>query len=327
MRRRLLLQLIALGAFPALPARAQQAASPRRIGFFYGGSRWSSRDTGRYQAFLQGMREAGYTEGQDFTVIERYSEDSALALERAKELLSEKPDVVVVSGGISLQALQKLGVKIPVVVAVSADPVRQGIADTPARPGRNFTGFSAALQEVFPRHVPLIKSAVPGITRLAVLSNPRNREHAAIERTVADAAYENGMRVQVMRVGAAVELDAAFAEVEQHKSEALLILGESFYVQHFREIAALCIRCQMISSYSGREYPEAGGFMSYGPNFREHYRGSARLVDKILKGARPAELPFEQLTKAELVLNSRTAKALGLEIPEQLLLRADAVID
>jgi putative ABC transport system substrate-binding protein len=327
MRRRLLLQLIALGAFPALPARAQQAASPRRIGFLYGGSRRSSRDTGRYQAFMQGMREAGYAEGQDFTLIERYSEDSAFALERAKELLGEKPDVVVVSGGISLQALQKLGVKIPVVVAVSADPVRQGIADTPARPGRNFTGFAATLQEVFPRHVPLIKSAVPGITRLAVLSNPRNREHAAIERTVADAAYENGMRMQVMRVGAAVELDGAFAEVEQHRPEALLILGESFYVQHFREIAALCIRYQMISSYSGREYPEAGGFMSYGPNFREHYRGSARLVDKILKGARPAELPFEQLTKAELVLNRRTAKALGLEIPEQLLVRADAVID
>ena len=327
MRRRTLFKLIALGAVAALPAHAQQAGSPRRVGFFYGGSRRSSRDTGRYQAFMQGMQELGYSGGKDFILIERYSEDSALVLERAKDLLSAKPEVIVVSGGISLQALQKLGVKMPVVVAISADPVRQGIADSPARPGRNFTGFSAALMEVFPRQVPLMKVALPGITRLAVLSNPRNREHAAIERTVADAAYENGLRMQVVRVGASVELDAAFADIELHKPEALMILGESFYVQHFREIAAFCIRYQMISSYSGREYPEAGGFMSYGPNFREHYRGSARLVDKILKGAKPGELPFEQLTKAELVINRRTAKALGLEVPDQLLVRADSIID
>jgi putative ABC transport system substrate-binding protein len=293
----------------------------------YGGSRRSARDTGRYQAFMQGMRDLGYAESTDFVLVERYSEESVQALARAQELLKARPDVIVVSGGISLQALQKLGVNLPVVVAISADPVRQGLAETLARPGKNFTGFSAALHEVVPRHVQLLKTALPSITRLAVLSNPRNREHPMLERAAADAAYEIGMRMQVVKVSAAIELDAAFADIEQLKPQALLILGESFYVQHYREIARHCLRYQIISVASGREYPEAGGFMSHGPNFREHYRGAAKLVDKILKGANPAELRFEQLTKSEFVLNRRTAKALGLELSDSLLLRADEIID
>ena len=326
MRRRSLLKLMAIGVFP-LSARAQQADKVWRVGFLYGGSRQSARDTGRYQAFMQGMQALGYLENKNFTLVERYLVDSPQSMPLAEELLGAKPDVIVTSGGLSMQALQKLGTKVPIVVVISADPVQQGIADSLTRPGRNFTGFHSNLHDLFPRHVKLVKEALPQSSRLAVLSNPRNREHPALERAVLDEAYANGMRVQVVRVGGAAELDAAFAEMAQQKAEALLILGDTFFVQHFREIAQRCIQQHMVSTFSGREYPELGGFLSFGPNFREHYRGSARIVDRILKGAKPGELPFTQLTLFELVINGRTAKAIGVPISEQLAQRADAILE
>ena len=327
MRRRTLLKLITLGALPVPAAQAQEPGKVWRIGFLYGGSRQSARDTGRQPAFLQGMLALGYTEGKDFILIERDSVDSSQVLPFARDLLSAQLDVIVVSGGISLQALQKLGVKLPVVVAASSDPVRQGLAESLARPGKNFTGFSAGRNEVFPRHVQLIKAALPNISRLAVLINPRNRDHPALERSLTDAAYDAGMRVYPVKVSAAAELDAAFAEIAQHKAQALLILGDTFFVQHFREIAQRCIQQRIVSTYSGREYPELGGFLSYGPNFREHYRGAAKLVDKILKGANPGELPFEQPSPLELVINRRTAEAIGVPISDQLAPRADKIIE
>ena len=326
MRRRSLLKLMAVGVLP-LSARAQQAEKVWRVGFLYGGSRQSARDTGRYQAFLQGMRALGYAENKNFVLVERYLVDSAQSMPLAEELLNAKPDVIVTSGGQSLQALQKLGAKLPIVVVISADPVQQGIADSLTRPGRNYTGFHSNLHELFPRHVKLVKAALPQSSRLAVLSNPRNREHPALERAVLDEAYANSMRVQVVRISGAAELDAAFAEMAQQKAEALLILGDTFFVQHFREIAQRCIQQRMVSTFSGREYPELGGFLSYGPNFREHYRATPKVVDRILKGTKPGELPFTQLTLFELVINARTAKEIGVPISEQLAQRADAIIE
>ena len=326
MRRRSLLKLMAVGVLP-LSARAQQVDKVWRVGFLYGGSRQSARDTGRYQAFLQGMRALGYAENKNFVLVERYLVDSAQSMPLAEELLNAKPDVIVTSGGQSLQALQKLGAKLPIVVVISADPVQQGIADSLTRPGRNYTGFHSNLHDLFPRHVKLVKAALPQSSRLAVLSNPRNREHPALERAVLDEAYANSMRVQVVRISGAAELDAAFAEMAQQKAEALLILGDTFFVQHFREIAQRCIQQRMVSTFSGREYPELGGFLSYGPNFREHYRATPKVVDRILKGTKPGELPFTQLTLFELVINARTAKEIGVPISEQLAQRADAIIE
>ena len=326
MRRRSLLKLMAVGLLP-LSARAQQDDKVWRIGFFYGGSRQSARDTGRYQAFMQGMQALGYAEQKNLVMVERYLVESAQAPTLAKELVQAEPDLIVTSGGLSLQALQQVGVKLPVVVVISADPVQQGVADSLSRPGRNFTGFHSNLHDLFPRHVKLVKEALPHSSRLAVLSNPRNREHPALERAVLDEGYANGMRVNVVKVGGAAELDAAFADMAQQKAEALLILGDTSFVQHFREIAQRCIQQRMVSTFSGREYPDLGGFMSYGPNFREHYRASARFVDRILKGAKPAELPFSQLPLFELVINARTAKAIGVPIAEPLAQRADVIIE
>jgi putative ABC transport system substrate-binding protein len=326
MNRRTLLKLIALGALPA-SAAAQQPAKVWRIGFLYGGLRQSALDTGRYRAFLQGMRELGYVENKNFTLIERYSPNAESALPAAQEVLNAQPDVVLVSGGTSLQALRKLTTTVPVVVAVSTDPLGQGIAENLARPGKNFTGFAAFTADLFPKHVQLIKAALPRMSRLGILTNPQNPDHAALEKSVATAANDYGMRVHLMKVSAFREFEPAFAELKRQKAEALLILGDVFFVQYFRQIAELCIKHRVISSYSSREYPDLGGFLSYGPNFRDHYRGAAKFIDKILKGAKAGDLPFEQPTKLQLVINRSTAKALGMRIPDELVLRADAMID
>ncbi|OLC69967.1 MAG: hypothetical protein AUH79_00525 [Betaproteobacteria bacterium 13_1_40CM_4_64_4] len=327
MKRRTLLELVALGALPMWSASAQQSSKVWRIGFLYGGARQSALDTGRYQAFLQGMRELGYAENKNFVLVERYSQTVDSVLPNARELLSAQPDVILVSGGASLLALRELTTTVPVVAAVSVDPVRQGLAENLSRPGKNFTGFSAVLSDLFPKHVQVIKAALPHISRLGILTNPRNVDHMALEKSVGAAAHDHGMRVHLVKVSAFPEFDPAFAEMERQKAEALLILGDAFFVQYFREIAQLSIKHHVISTYSGREYPELGGFLSYGPNFRDHYRGAAKFIDRILKGTKPGDLPFEQPTKLELVINRSTAKALGMRIPDELVLRADAIID
>jgi putative ABC transport system substrate-binding protein len=326
MRRRALLKLIALGALP-LPAGAQQPGKVRRIGFFYGGSRQSALETGRYAAFLQGMRELGYVENKDYVIVARYSDGPERTPALAMELLDAKVDVIVASGGPPAQALLKSTTTMPIVLAVSVDPVRDGFAQTMAHPGRNFTGLSAVLADIFPKHVELIKAARPRISRLAILVNPRNASHPALAKRVEAAAHEHKMRPQLVQVSSSTDLEPAFADMAGQRAEALLVLGDSFFVQHFRQIAGLAIKHRMISTYSGREYPDLGGYMSYGPSFRDHYRRTARFVDKILKGAKPGDLPFEQPTKFELVINRSTAKALGERIPDELVLRADAVID
>lgn len=324
-RRRLLVAGLTAPFF-ARTGNAQQG-KVWRIGFFYGGSLQSALDTGRYQAFLQGMRELGYAENTNFVVVARHSEGPENALAFAKQLLASEPDVIVVSGGAPLQALQKLNATVPIVVAVSVDPVRQGIAENLARPGKNFTGLSAVLSDLFPKHVEVIKAAAPRTSRLAILMNPQNATHAGLARRVTAAAQENRMRAQLVKVGAHADLTPAFADMQRQRAEALLMLGDSFFVQHFSEIAKLTLQHRLISTYSGREYPEVGGLLSYGPNFRDHYRRTASFIDKILKGTKPGDMPFEQPTKFELVLNLKTAKTLGLAISRDFLSRVDEVIE
>ncbi len=328
-RRRAIAALACFSGVIASPdALAQQQRKLWRVGFLYGGSRQSVLNTGRYAAFLRGMSELGYTEGKNFVVVAQYVEGTfERALVLAKELLSAKVDVIVVSGGASQQALQQLTSTVPVVVVVAVDPVRDGIAESLAHPGKNFTGLSAVLSDLFPKHVELIKATLPRMSRLAVLVNPRNRNHPALIKSVDAVAQANGIRVLLVNAGTLQEIETGLAEMARERAEALLMLGDAFFVQQFSEIAELTIKHRMVSTYSGREYPEAGGFLSYGPNFRDHYRRAASYVDKILKGAKPGDLPMEQPTKFELVINRKTARALGLTIPPELLLRADEVIE
>jgi ABC-type uncharacterized transport system substrate-binding protein len=334
-RREFLIAFGALASAPRFlawlslaPCIAVAQTKVRRVGFFYGGSRESARRTGRYAAFIRGMNELGYVENKDFVLVERYIEGGfERIVSMAKELLDAKVEVIVVSGGTSRRALQQLTKTVPVVVVVAVDPVREGFAESLARPGKNFTGLSAVLSDIFPKHVELIKATLPGMSRLAVLAHPSNQTHPALMKGVEAAARANGIRVLQVNVNASRDFEPGFAEIRRERAEALLMLGDAFFVQHFPQIAELAAKHRLVSTYSGREYPEAGGFMSYGPNFREHYRRAAGYVDKILKGAKAGDLPMEQPTKFELVINRRTAKALGVAIPDELLLRADEVIE
>jgi putative ABC transport system substrate-binding protein len=271
------------------------------------------------------MRELGYVENKNFVVVARYMQGAEGAPALFKELLDARVDVIVASGVQSV--LLQSPTTVPIVLAVVVDPVGQGVAESLARPGKNFTGLSAVLTDLFPKHVELIRTARPGVSRLAILARPDNPSHAGLAKRVEAAAQENKMRAQLVRVSAQADFEPAFAEMQRERADALLILGDGFFVEHFREIGRRAIEQHMISTYSSREYPELGGFLSYGPNFRDHYRGTAKFVDKILKGAKPGDLPFEQPTKFELVINRSTAKALGVRIPDELVLRADAIID
>ena len=324
--------LIALGAGAlAVPfaSLAQQQSKVRRIGFLYGGSRQSALDTGRYGAFLQGMRELGYSEGKHYVLEERFAPGSEV--ERlpalAAELTRSNLDVIVASGGAAAQALKQATTTIPVVFAVSNNPVLAGFAASLARPGGNFTGLAAFLDEVFPKHVEMLKLAVPKLSRIAALANSRNVVHPHLLKGIEAVARYNGIQVQRVDGDTFEDIERGIGAIARQRAQALIILGDAFFVQYFRQIAALAIRNRVASIYSGREYPEAGGLMSYGPNFADNYRRAASYVDKILKGAKPGDLPIEQPTKFELVVNRKTANALGIILSQELLFRADRVIE
>jgi putative ABC transport system substrate-binding protein len=307
--------LIAFGASvlaaPLTPL-AQQQGKVWRIGFFYLGTRQSALDTGRYGAFLQGMRELGYVEGKHYVLEERYapSGDDESLNEIAAELVRSKVDIIVCTGGNIPRALKRVTTTVPVVVTVSGNPVEQGLAANLARPGGNFTGLSAVLDEIYPKHIELLKTTLPKLSRIAVLARPRNLNHPNMLKRMEDVARKMAIQISHIDVETAKDFEPGFGKLARERADALIILGDAFVVQHFSRISALAIKYRVPSIYSGREYPEAGGLMSYGPNFVDNFHRAATYVDKILKGAKPGELPFEQPTRYYLVINRKTAAAL-----------------
>jgi ABC-type uncharacterized transport system substrate-binding protein len=327
--RRILLIGFALSMLTrALPSSAQGKTTLPRVGFFYLGSPQSALDTGRYAAFIQGMKELGYQEGKQFVLVARFGDgDYKRYPSIAAELAAAKPDVIVSTATATHEALKKVTAVIPVVVTTSFDPVREGYADSLARPGRNFTGVAALLTDIFPKHIQLLKVALPRLARVAVLWNPGNAAHPHLLDNIDAVARGNSIRVT--RVGASTpqEIEAGFATMVRERVEALIVLGDALFVQRLRQLGEQAVERRLVSVYSTREFAEFGGFMTYGPSFRENYRRVATYVDKILRGAKPGDLPFEQPTKFELVINMKTARALGVTIPPELLLRADEVIE
>jgi putative ABC transport system substrate-binding protein len=310
-----------------LVSAAQQAGKVWRIGFLYSGSRQSAVETGRYRAFQDGLRDLGYAEGKNLAIEARFFEGDPERLRAfSAELIHLRPDVVVASGPAPAKALQQVSTTIPIIVAVAFDPVREGLVASLARPGGNITGLAALLDDVFPKQVQLLKEAMPHLARLAVLLKPNNASHAGVRKRVDETAGKLGIHVLGVEASTLRDVESAFTTAERERAEALIVLGDAFFVQHFQHIAALAVRGRLASTYSGREYPESGGLMSYGPNFSDHYRRVGYYVDRILKGAKPAVLPVEQPTKFELVINLKTARALRLTIPQSLLLQADEVI-
>jgi ABC-type uncharacterized transport system substrate-binding protein len=284
--------------------------------------------TGRYRSFLQGMRELGYIEGKNFVVEARFADGEGAALPGlAAELISGKVDVIVATGTPVTLALRKATRTVPIVSTVSSDPAGDGSSTSLARPGGNITGLSNFAPELSQKQVELLTACVPKLSRLAVLVNPSNAEHSGRLKLVESAARKVGMRVLAVHGGTPDEITSSFGAMARDRAEAVLILGDTFFLQQMRRIADLALKYRLPSVFLNPELVEAGGLMSYGPNFTDNFRRAASYVDKILKGAKPADLPIEQPTKFELVINLKTAKALGLTIPQSLLLRADQVIE
>ncbi|TMK77430.1 MAG: ABC transporter substrate-binding protein [Actinobacteria bacterium] len=300
-----------------LTVDAQQAAKVPRIGVLHAGTPAGSSHF--FEAFKQGMREHGYVEGQSIILERRFGEARVDRIsEIAAELVRIKVDVIVTSTDVGIAAVKQQTQTIPIVMANSTDPVATGFVASLARPGGNVTGFSMMVPELSAKRLELLKEAAPRLSRIAIIWNPEETQSAA--RSLC-------LQLQSVEVSGADDFNRAFSAVTNGRAEALIVSALNPPVFANRgQIASLAQRNRLPSMYGLREFADAGGLMSYGPNTAELWRRAATYVDKILKGAKPGDLSVEQPTKFELVINLKTAKALGLTIPPPLLRRADHVI-
>ena len=327
-RRKLLLALGASTLATDLPAYAQ-APKIRRIGFLAARSRSIlANPEPYYEAFEQGMGKFGYVEGRTIAIEWRYADgDYARLPGLAAELVRLNVEVLVTHGSAATQIAQKATRTIPIVFAAANDPVGSGLAASLARPGGNITGLAISSIDVSPKHLELLKTLLPKLARIAFLANPDNSSHAAILKSVQAAARTIGVKVLAVEARKAEDFESAFAKMVQEKSQALIIAADAFYIGLGRQLAAIALKKRMPAIFPYREQVAAGGLMSYGQDLANHYRLAAAYVDKILKGAKPGDLPIEQPSGIHLALNRKTAKALGLAIPQEFLLRADEVIE
>ena len=325
--RRQLLIVAAAGVLGA-PLRALAQADVRRVGFLYFGSRQYALETGRYAAFVEGMRERGYTEGKDFVIEARFADGRAERLgAQAADLARAKVDVIVATGAQAAQATRRASAAIPVVLTTAGDPVADGYAASLGRPGGQYTGITSNNVGTILKGVELLALAVRPLSRIAVLFNPASNSHLRQLENIEMAVSRSRMNCLSVEAGTAEEIEAGFSRMARYLSEAAVILGDSFFVQQSAQIAALALRYRLPSLYPTSEYPEAGGLMSYGPDLVFNLRRAAYYVDRILRGAKAGELPFEPPARLYLVFNQKTAGAIGLAIPQELLRRADKVIE
>ena len=322
--------LIALGAgVLAVPrgSLAQQQSKVARIGFLFYASRQSSLDTGRYDAFIQGMSELGYVEGKNFIIEARFADGKPERLSAlAAELVRLKVDVIVATGTPVYRTLKHATTTIPVVITLTFDPVGDGWAASMARPGGNMTGLAISAADLGPKLLELLKAAAPKVSRVAVLLQPENPAHPQRVIRIMSAAQKVGIQVVLAEAGTVQEIEREFAMMTKERVNGTIILADGFFLQESHSIAAQALKHRLPSVSQLRELVDAGSLMSYGPDSVDNFRRAATYVDKILKGAKPSELPFEQPTRYFLVINRRTATALGITIPQALLIRADEVI-
>ena len=325
--RRTLVIAFGAGALAAPLACFAQQQRPKvaRIGLLEAAS--ASISANRLEALIAGLRERGLVEGKNILIEYRWAEGKYERLPGlAAELVQMKVDVIVAAAPPAIQAAQRATPTIPIVMLRTSDPVGRGFVASLARPGRNITGLSNINVEVMSKYLELLRAAVPKLSRVAVLVNPTNPSHADFLKSV--QATERTIRVKTLPVHASIEsqIEAAFGSMKQERAEALIVLPDSFFQAQARRIAELATHQRLPTMFSTRQAVESGGLMSYGQNDVEHYYRAATYVDKILKGAKPGDLPVEQPTKFELVINMKTAKALGLTM-QDLLFRADKVIE
>jgi putative ABC transport system substrate-binding protein len=328
MERRTFLALVP-GSLLAAPlvAQAQPAGKVWRIGVLSSGSP-SATAIARIDAFKRGLRELGYVEGRNLVIESRWGEGKYETLPGlAAELVRLKMAVILTAAVPAIRAAKEATGTIPIVMAVVVDPVETGLVASFARPGGNITGLSVRTPELVGKQFGLLKEIVPKASRVAVLWNPGNLGNPPQLRAAELAARTLGMRLQSLEARNPREIDNAFAAMTREAAAALVVLVDVMFIDHRTRIADLAATRRLPAVYGQLEHVESGGLMAYAPNFLDNYGRAAVFVDKILRGANPGDIPIEQSTKFELMINLKTAKALGLAIPRSVLLQADRVIE
>ena len=323
MRRRRLMLLLGGALTAPLAAHAQQASKVYRIGFLGDSPAAISEQT---EAFRQGLRDLGYVEGRNITIEYRWAEGKPERMrELAEELVRLKVDVIIVPSSIYTEAAKRATSTIPIIFMGHADPVATGHVTSLSRPGGNITGLSLMMTETSVKGLELFKQAVPRLARVAVIFDPATPSHGPALKAVAAAGPALGLQVQPVAVRSATEFDSAFSAIVQGRADGVLVLTTPLFITGAQRLAKLALTLKL-PSVGSKYHVEAGGLMSYWPDRVINWRRGAIYVDKILRGAKPGELPVEQATKFELVINLKTAKALGLTISPSVLGRADQVI-
>ncbi len=333
MKRREFIALIGNAAIMRSPgAGAEQAARVWRIGFLGSSPAESLNERGepggsRFDALRAGMREHGHVEGKDFIIEWRVPERAERCRELAAELVRLKVDIIIAVGWPAVEAAQAATSTIPIVIGYLSDPVALGIVQGLARPAGNVTGLSSSMTDIIPKHLELLMTAVPKLSRVAALLNPTNPTGPLLLRQLQASADMAGITPVPVEARSAEEIIRGFTDMARERIEAVIVVIDPVFTTQRHQIAELALKHSLPSIYGINEYAAAGGLMSYGDNLSVFYRRTAAYVDRIMKGAKPGDLPIEQPTAFNLVVNKKTANALRIKIPPELLVRADEVIE
>jgi putative tryptophan/tyrosine transport system substrate-binding protein len=325
MKRRLLNQWLGVAPLLAGAGAWAQTKGPCRVA-------WVSMDSANANspmlaAFRGGLAELGYTEGKNLTIDAWWADGSVPRLEQMRDdILRRQPDVIVAQGGVALGPMRHASVTVPVVFGMSADPVEAKFATSYAHPGGNFTGITLFAAEMAGKRLAFVREVLPAATRVAVIANPLHPGAQRELKSARDAAAGLGLQLSYFPTPTTAELESALAEIVKARAEAVLVFSDGFALANADRLAAFSLQHRIPVAAGWTPFAQRGSLLAYGPQFVDVYRRLATFVDRIHRGARPGDLPIEQPTKIELVLNLKTAKALGLQMPRAVLLRADEVI-
>jgi putative ABC transport system substrate-binding protein len=328
MRRREFITLIGGSVAWPLAAQSQQTGKVWKVGFIAGGSRPASIEGSAYSGFLQGMRDLDYAVDKNFEMEWRFAEGRyELFPDLAAELVRLKVDVIVLGSPSAVGPVHRVTSTIPIVMGYSTDPVGNGFVASLARPGANITGLASLTDDTTPKRIELLATAVANLSHIGVIENPASPSSRSVMAVAKEAGRNAGLIVTSVEAKTPQEIESAFIKLTKEGVGAVMFVPDAFFFAQRERIAELALKHQLPCIFTQREYVAAGGLMSYGENLRDFYRRAATYVDKIFRGAKPADLPIQQPTKFELAINLKTAKATGLTLPPSLLAQADELID